>query len=257
VARLRRSVDRPEVGAQQIAHAHAVAAHLVRVGGTDALARSADLGAALRRFVGGVEDAVRGQDQVGLLRNAELPREVVAALGELLRLGAEQDGVEHHAVADDVGLAALKNTRRDRTEHVLLAVELEGMTGIGTALKTGYDFITGSQHVHYLPLALVAPLQAEDHIYFLHAIRKKVWDLAARTAGPHRPPHARPRIATDRAVRPKAAHATNRPNGSAHEKRQAIAEILSLLIRAKRILHSKVRIFLRKAQSQRGSFQQK
>ena len=49
-----------EIGAQHIAHAHAVAADLVGIGRADALAGGADPGAALGRLVRSVEDAVRG-----------------------------------------------------------------------------------------------------------------------------------------------------------------------------------------------------
>ena len=171
VARLGRSVDAFEIGTQQIPDAHAVAAHLVGIGGTDALARRADLGATLRRLVRSVEHAVGGQDQVGFLRDAKLFGQIVAAGSQRFGLLAEEDGVDHHAVADDVGLAALENARRNRAEHVFLAVEFQRVTGIGTALETGHHLVTGRQHVHDLPFALVTPLQAEDNVNFFHCIR--------------------------------------------------------------------------------------
>ncbi len=172
---LGRSVDPLEIGAQQIADTHAVAAHLVRIGRADALARGADLGAALGRLVGRVEDAVRRQDQVGFLRNAELAGQVVAAGRQRLGLLTEKDGVDHHPVADDVGLAALENARRYRAEYVLLAVEFQRVTGIGTALEPGHHLVAGRQHVHDLPFALVTPLQAEDHVNFFHCIRYLIY----------------------------------------------------------------------------------
>ena len=164
MARLGRSVDAFEIGTQQIPYAHAVAAYLVGIGGTDALARRADLGAALGRLVRGVEHAVRGQNQVGLLRNAELFGQVMAAGSQRFGLLAEKHRVDHHAVADDVA-------RRDRAEHVFLAVEFQRVTGIGTALEAGHHLVTRRQHVHNLPFALVTPLQAEDNVNFFHCIR--------------------------------------------------------------------------------------
>ena len=171
VTRLGSGIDPLEIGAQQVADTHAVAAHLVRIGRADALARGADLGTALGGLVSRVEDAVRGQDQVGFLRNAELAGQVVAAGGQRFGLVTEKDGVDHHSVADDIGLATLENARRYRAEHVFLAVEFQRVTGIGTSLKTGYHLIAGRQHVHNLPFALVTPLQAEDHVNFFHCIR--------------------------------------------------------------------------------------
>lgn len=166
MTRLGCGIDRLEVGAEQVAHAHAVAAHLVGVGGADALARGADLGTALGGLVGCVEDAVRRQDQVGLLRDAELAGQVVAAGCERLGLLAEEHGIEHHAVADDVGLAALEDAGRNRTQDILLTAEFQRVTGIGTALEAGHHFIAGRQHIHDFSFSLVPPLQAEDHIYF-------------------------------------------------------------------------------------------
>ena len=121
--------------------------------------------------VRGVEHAVRGQNQVGLLRNAELFGQVMAAGSQRFGLLAEKHRVDHHAVADDVGLAALENARRNRAEHVFLAVEFQRVTGIGTALEAGHHLVTRRQHVHNLPFALVTPLQAEDNVNFFHCIR--------------------------------------------------------------------------------------
>ncbi len=45
------------------------------------------------------------------------------------------------------------------------------MTGIGTALKAGYDLVARRQHIHNFSLALVTPLQAEDNVNFFHCIR--------------------------------------------------------------------------------------
>ena len=168
VAGLGAGIDRLEIGAQQIAHAHAVAADLVGVGGTDALAGGADPVAALGSLVSGIEDSMRGKNEVRLLGDAELAGEIVAALGQLLGLGPEQDGIDDHTVADDIGLATLENPRRNRAQDVLLTVELKRMAGIGTALETRYDLVAGRQYIHDLALALVAPLQTEDHVDFFH-----------------------------------------------------------------------------------------
>lgn len=46
------------------------------------------------------------------------------------------------------------------------AVEFQCMTGIGAALKAGYDLVARRQHIHNFSLALVTPLQAEDNVNF-------------------------------------------------------------------------------------------
>ena len=111
---------------------------------------------------------MRRKNEVRLLGDAELAGEIVAALGQLLGLGPEQNGIDDHTVADDIGLATLENPRRNRAQDVLLTVELKRMAGIGTALETRYDLVAGRQYIHDLALALVAPLQTEDHVDFFH-----------------------------------------------------------------------------------------
>ena len=167
VTRLGHFVNLLEVE-EDVAHTHAVAADLVRIGRADALARGADFRTALRRFERSVQHAVRGQDQVRLFRDVEPLRQVVAAAGQCLGLLLEEDRVEHHAVANHVDLIALKYTRRDRTQHVLLPVELQCMPGIGATLKAGHDLIMGGQHIDHLAFSFVAPLQTENDIDFFH-----------------------------------------------------------------------------------------
>ena len=43
-------------------------------------------------------------------------------------------------------------------QHVLGAIEGEGVTGIGSALKAGYYIVGGGQHIDNLAFALIPPL---------------------------------------------------------------------------------------------------
>ena len=95
----------------------------------------------------------------------------MAAGSQRFGLLAEKHRVDHHAVADDVGLAALEDAGRNRAQDILLTAEFQRVTGIGTALEAGHHFIAGRQHIHDLSFSLVPPLQAEDHIYFFHCNR--------------------------------------------------------------------------------------
>ena len=92
----------------------------------------------------------------------------MTAFGQLFCFGTEQNGVEHHAVADDIGFPALENTRWDGTQDIFFSAEFQCVTGIGTALKSSYDLVTRRQHVHDLSFALVPPLKAEYHVCFFH-----------------------------------------------------------------------------------------
>ncbi len=42
------------------------------------------------------------------------------------------------------------------------------MTGVRPSLETSYDLIRGGQHIDHLAFAFVAPLQAENDVYFFH-----------------------------------------------------------------------------------------
>ena len=129
------------------------------VGAVDGHPKDADGGAAVFHSCP-VPGAVQ---PVGQAADDERP-----AAGQCLGLLLEEDRVEHHAVANHVDLIALKYTRRDRTQHVLLPVELQCMPGIGATLKAGHDLIMGGQHIDHLAFSFVAPLQTENDIDFFH-----------------------------------------------------------------------------------------
>ena len=166
-------VNGPEFRTQHVADTHARTTYLVRIGRADTLSGRTDTGAAFGRLLRGVEHPVSRQDQVCLLGNLQAPLQIVAALGQRRSLLAEKNRVEDHPVADDVGFTALENTRRNRAQDVFFAVEFQRMTRIGTALKTRNRLITGSQHIDNLAFALIAPLQAEYDVNFIHDLFEK------------------------------------------------------------------------------------
>ena len=165
-----RFIPLDELGGEDVAHAESVAAGLVHVGGADALEGGADLALALRRLAGGVEHPVGGEDQVRLLGDEELAGDVHALGLDGLDLVHQDDRVDDDAVADDVHRIRAENAGGDGVEHEAVPVEHEGMARVGTALEAGDHLVTGRQDVDDLALALVAPLEAEDHVYLLHKI---------------------------------------------------------------------------------------
>ncbi len=54
---------------------------------------------------------------------------------------AENNRVNHKPVADDVRLAIMKYPRGDEVKHMLYTVELNGVSGIGTALEPRNNII--------------------------------------------------------------------------------------------------------------------
>src|SRR2546422_8461745 len=84
-----------------------------------------------------------------------------AARAQSVELGEERLGIEHHAVADDAH-GALDDARGDLVQHELPGAGIDRVTGVGAALVADHEIGALGQHVHDLPLALVAPLGADD-----------------------------------------------------------------------------------------------
>src|SRR5437879_11333486 len=78
-----------------------------------------------------------------------------------VELGEERLGIEHPAVADDA-YSALDDARGDLVQHELPRAGIDGVAGVGAALVADDEIGALGEHVHDLPLALVAPLGAGD-----------------------------------------------------------------------------------------------
>ena len=94
----------------------------------------------------------------------------VSALFQCFRLVHEEIGCQNHAVADYVYLVALENARGDAAQHIFLPLELQRVPCVGTTLESGHHVITGSEHVDYLSLSFIAPLQSQQdvNLSFVH-----------------------------------------------------------------------------------------
>jgi hypothetical protein len=77
-----------------------------------------------------------------------------------LQFGTEDDGVEDDAIANYIKDVRVENAAGHLVQDVLEAVEGEGMTGVGSALKAGNGIVGGSQYVYNFSFAFVAPLEA-------------------------------------------------------------------------------------------------
>jgi hypothetical protein len=83
-----------------------------------------------------------------------------AAVGELLELLAEDDGVEDDAVTNDVDDVRVENAAGHLVQDVLDAVEIQGVAGIGAALEAGDGVVGGRENVYDFAFAFIAPLEA-------------------------------------------------------------------------------------------------
>ena len=149
---------------KDVSYAKTVARNLVGVGWADTLAGGANLVLTFLGLVGCVEHTVCRHDKVCFLRNMQAALQLVTTLLQRLSLVHEEIGSKYHTVTDNVHLSTLENTRGDGTKHVLLAFELQRMSGIGASLEAGYNVILWGQNVDHLSFTFIAPLQSEQDV---------------------------------------------------------------------------------------------
>ena len=111
-----------------------------------------------------------GKDQVGLLGDQELSGDVHALGLDGLDLILEDDRVDDHAVTDDIDRIRTEDAGGNRVQHETVPVEDEGVSGVGAALEAGDHLVIRGQDIDHLSFALVAPLQAEDHVNLTHSM---------------------------------------------------------------------------------------
>ena len=157
-----------EIRGENVAHAQAVAADLVRISGTDAFQRGSDLAFTGGCFQGGIHQFMGGEDQMGLLGNNNFFAGVDAHFGYVAAFLAECHGIQYDTVADDVLAALAEDAGGDAPDYETLAIEMQGVPGIGTALETGDGRISSGQDIYNLTFSFIAPLEAENDINFCH-----------------------------------------------------------------------------------------
>ena len=147
----------------QVTGTQAHAGGLVLIAGADAATGGADLLAGTLGFAGIVQALVVGHDQVGLFADAQTAGGHVDALGrQFVHFLEEDEGVQHHTVADQAVFALVQDARGDQVQDGLLALDLDGVAGVVAALETHDQPALRAEHVHNLSLALVAPLGADN-----------------------------------------------------------------------------------------------
>ena len=97
-------------------------------------------------------------DKMSLVRYKEPVFYINATFCKFVDFILEDLGVDDYAVADDVDTFFVKDTGRNGVKYEFLSVELDGMTGIRSALKTSYDVIMRCEGIDDLTFTFVAPL---------------------------------------------------------------------------------------------------
>ncbi len=77
----------------------------------------------------------------------------------------QSNGVDHDPVTDDALSVWVEDPGRDQVQDILLAVEDDGVSGIGTALIARHDVGLLREHVNDLAFPFIAPLGANDDAY--------------------------------------------------------------------------------------------
>ena len=165
VTALQRSIFLREVF-KDITYTQRRAGCLLGISGTYTLTCSADLVLTLSGLISTIQHTMSGQNQMGALGNMETALEVVSCSLKFLSLSHKQVGSNHTAVADDIELTLIEYTAGDAAEHELLTFEYNGVSGIRTACKTGYDIILGGETVDDLTFTFVTKNNAQEGIHF-------------------------------------------------------------------------------------------
>ena len=151
---------------QDVAHAETYALCLVAVGGAYALAGGAHLVLSLGGLVGTVEHTVGGQDEMGAAADVQAVGQRITGGFEFFGLGHEEVGGNDAAVADDVDFPFVEDARRNGAQHEFLSFKDNGVSGVGTARKTGHHIVARSKVVDYLTFAFIAKYDAQQGINF-------------------------------------------------------------------------------------------
>ena len=147
---------------QQVDEAHPSAGGLVLVSRTDAPPCGTDFLVALLGFAGQVDGLVVGHDQMGAFAHLySVDADVDALAAEIVHFLDQHRWVDHHAVADQAGLA-LQDTGGNQVADELFTIDHHRVPRIVAALEADDNIGPCRQKVDDLALALVAPLGSDD-----------------------------------------------------------------------------------------------
>ena len=154
--------SRRTAAVEQVLHAQAEPPGAVAVGRADAAAGRADLRAAEARLVRPVEGDVVRHDHVRAAADPDAA-DVDAARREHVELVDQRDRVDDDAVADDRRDVRVEHAGRREPELEDLVAADDGVAGVVAALVAHDHRDLLGQEVGRLALALVAPLEPDDH----------------------------------------------------------------------------------------------
>src|SRR6202521_2669769 len=96
-----------------------------------------------------------------LLGDGETFGHVISELAGLLDRGKERLRIDHHTIADRAGDVWMKDPRRQQSKNDLHVADVDGVTGVMTALIARHDGKVRCQEIDDLALAFISPLRAK------------------------------------------------------------------------------------------------
>ena len=151
---------------KDVTHAQPDAGSLVAVGGADAFSGGAHFGFALGCFVGTVQYAMGGQNQVCPFADVQPALQIIPCGFQFFGFGHEQVRSQHTAVADDIHLVCGENARRDGAQHEFFAIEDDGVSCIRAAGEACHHVIFWGKHIYYFPFAFVSKDDSQEGVNF-------------------------------------------------------------------------------------------
>jgi len=79
---------------------------------------------------------------------------------------AEYYRIQYYAVSDDILDITSEYTGRDLVKYVLDSIELKRVTSVGASLESCNYLIVRSNYVNNFTFSFIAPLKAQQNIYF-------------------------------------------------------------------------------------------
>ena len=151
-----------DLGIQQVLHPQPDPPGPVGVGRSDAAVGRAEGLVPQSCLEGPVERQMVGQDHVRAPAHAHR-RGVDSACGERVELPDQRVRVDHHARSDHAADVRIEHARGHEVQLEHLVARLDRVAGVVAALVAHDHGDLLGQEVRCLALALVAPLQADDH----------------------------------------------------------------------------------------------
>lgn len=147
-----------------VAHAQSCSAGFFAISRPDSFSRGADGVFTFGGFVGAVENAVCGQDEVCPCADVESAAEVIAGSFQFLCFLHEEIGRDDTSVADDVDFSFIEDARWNGAQDEFLAVENDGVSSIGTAGETCYDIVAWGEDIDDFSFSFIAEDDAQQGV---------------------------------------------------------------------------------------------